>query len=407
MLRRVIVLSLATVLWLPVSAQPQTHIVSIAPGRQAANHDSYLPRVSADGRRIVFVSKASNLVAGDFNGKEDIFLWDGRADPPVIRLISMAPNGAPANGPSEWPSISPDGNYVAFNSTATNLGAPPTNGLSNVYVSDISGMTTLTWFTEWVSRGYDGKVPTGSCSRPSMSDVGLVAFECHATATGMVPSDTNDCTDVFVADVDGVAIERVSTTSADVGATAFPYESCASQYPSISADGRLVAFESYARTLVADDTNGVVDIFVKNRDTRALERVMADVGDPHTGLQPNGTSLRPAISGDGAFVAYESQATNLHIPSSLSEPPKGVYRVYRTALSPSTGTTLRSQLASETSDGSPAPGIRASINHDGSRVSYEANNQVWLWAVHAALLHPADLGHARLPDSIGGRPGQR
>ena len=64
----------------------------------------------------------------------------------------MATNGTLANGPSEWPSISPDGNIVAFNSSATNLGAPPTHGVSNVYVRDISGATTLTWFTEWISR---------------------------------------------------------------------------------------------------------------------------------------------------------------------------------------------------------------------------------------------------------------
>ncbi len=374
MSRRLVVLGLLVAMGFPSGLRAQTHIVSLATGRKAANHDSYQPRVSADGRRIVFVSKASNLVAGDFNGKEDVFLWDGRADPPVIRLISMAPNGAPANGPSEWPSISPDGNYVAFNSSATNLGAPPTNGWSNVYVRNISGMTTLTWFTEWVSRAYDGKVPNGHCGRPSMSDVGLVAFECHSLANNMVPSDRNECGEVFVADVDGVAIERVSTTSGGVEARSFPYESCASQYPSISADGRLVVFESYARTLVPNDTNGFVDIFVKNLETRSLQRVMADVSDPRTGLQPNGTSLRPAISGDGRFVAYESQATNL---ANLLEPTTGgVYRVYRTDLA--TNDPQRTMMASRTGGGSAAPGIRASINHDGSVVAYEADNQVYL-----------------------------
>ncbi|WP_239490219.1 hypothetical protein [Luteitalea sp. TBR-22] len=339
--------------------------MSRAPDRSPANHDSYQPRVSADGLRIVFTSKASNLVANDTNGKEDIFLWDGRANPAVIVRLSVSTGGAQANGPSENPSISPDGNVVAFNSTATNLGAPETSGWSNVYVRRIAG-AQATWSTTWVSRTWPGatlRVPNSHCGRPSMSNVGLVAFEC--LAGNMVANDTNGSTDVFVVGLDGTGIERVSTRPGNVeGKNGY------SQYPSISADGNLVAFESYSNTLAtgaaAGDDNNCPDVFVKNRATGDLRRLNA-----FHDIQPKGSSLRPSISGNGRFVVFESQAYNMS-----SEPtPKTFWEIYRYDLTLSLQDPDAVVLVSTAEFG----GYRAAINHTGSKVAYEIADQIYLW----------------------------
>jgi Tol biopolymer transport system component len=365
MRRRIVVLGLLAVLGCSTGVFGQAHLLSKAPDQSPANHDSTQPRVSADGLRIVFTSKASNLVAGDTNGKDDVFLWDGRANPAAIVRLSVSTTGAQADGPSENPSISADGNIVAFNSTATNLGAPDTSGWSNVYVREIDG-PQATWTTTWVSRPRPGavpNVPNSHCGRPSISSVGLVAFECMAS--NMVANDTNGVTDVFVARVEGFDVERVSTRPGNVEA-----KNGYSQYPSISADGNLVAFESYSNTLVtgaaSGDTNNCPDIFVKNRATGDLRRLNA-----FHDVQPNGSSLRPSMSGNGRFVVFESQAYNM----SSDAPPPTFWEVYRYDLQASLQDPDAVTLVSTTEFG----GFRASVNQDGSKVAYETADQIYIW----------------------------
>ena len=308
----------------PTSVSAQAHLVSLAPNRVAANNDSHQPRVSADGLRVVFSSKASNLVTGDNNGKEDVFLWDGREKPAVIVRISVASGGTEAEGGSQWPSISPAGDYVAFTSNAPNLGGPVGDTLEKVYVRHIGG-PRANWTTTWASRPYNGQTPDRYCTKPSMSDVGLVAFECYAT--NMVANDTNGCLDVFVANVLGGMIRRVNTTTNGEETRHFApeYPFCYSEFPSISADGTLVAFQSSAKNLVTGDNNKAVDVFVKNLKTTILSWMNGlDNADP------KGASQRPAISGDGRFVAFESQATNMADDGN----PHGISQVYRVTLDP-------------------------------------------------------------------------
>ncbi len=330
---------------------------------EPANGECRNPRVSADGRRVVFVSKATNLEPLSTTGLEHVYLWDARGALPRVLLVSQSTAGLRANGPSENPSISPDGNYVAFNSTATNLGAPATGGWSNVYVHAIldpdgaAGPLEETRTTTWVSRTSSGQAPAAHCGRPSMSGVGLVAFEC--LAANMVPGDTNDSSDVFVATVAGTDLERVSTTSGNSQATG-GY----SWWPSISADGQLVAFMSYATNLVPIDSNNTNDVFVKDRRDGRVRRMNSS-----NNTQPLGSSYEPAISADGRFVAFASDATNM-VPGLGTE---RIIRIYRVDLDPSAADTHR--LVSTREFG----GVRAGINADGSKVAYELDNQTYLW----------------------------
>ncbi len=154
--------------------------------------------------------------------------------------------------------------------------------------------------TERVSVHSAGTEGNGTSFDGSISADGrFVAF--HSAATNLVPGDTNDDTDIFVRDRQLGLTERVSVRSG----SGQVYGD--SEYPSISAGGRYVAFQSYAYDLVPGDTDGYLDIFVRDRQLGLTERVSVD----STGAQGNGDSPDPSISADGRFVAFRSFATNL------------------------------------------------------------------------------------------------
>jgi Tol biopolymer transport system component len=111
-----------------------TRRVSVGPGGQQANRYSFAPAISAHGRFVAFRSLASNLVAGDTNGTEDVFVRDRRAQ--VTRRVSVGPGGQQANFSSGEPAISAHGRFVAFDSGASNLVAGDTNNKWDVFVRD-------------------------------------------------------------------------------------------------------------------------------------------------------------------------------------------------------------------------------------------------------------------------------
>ncbi|MGH2537890.1 MAG: TolB family protein, partial [Candidatus Promineifilaceae bacterium] len=148
----------------------QTSLVSIASDGTQGNYDSGLSSVSADGRYVAFTSGASNLVAGDTNGLFDVFVHD--RDSGQTSRVSVASDGAEGNGVSDWPSISADGRYVAFQSLASNLVGDDTNGYLDVFIHDRdSGQTSR------VSVAWDGDEGNGDSWEPSISADGrYVAF---------------------------------------------------------------------------------------------------------------------------------------------------------------------------------------------------------------------------------------
>jgi len=271
----------------------ETTRVSIASDGTEGTDSSWRPSASADGRFVAFYSYASNLVAGDTNGYADIFVHDRQTG--ETTRVSVASGGDEGNGSSENRSISADGLFVAFDSYSSNLVAGDTNGERDVFVHDRqTGQTTR------VSVASDGAQGNSYSYCPSISADGLfVAFQ--SDASNLVPGDTNTAADIFVHDRDTGDTTRVSVAAGgDEGNNS-------SGYPSISGDGRFMAFYSSASNLVAGDTNGERDVFVHDRQTGQTTRVSVASG----GDGGNGMSGNPSVSADGAFVAFESMANNL------------------------------------------------------------------------------------------------
>jgi Tol biopolymer transport system component len=267
--------------------------VSVSSNGAQGNHDSYDWSISPDGRSVPFVSEATNLVAGDTNGATDVFVRDRRAE--STERVSVNSSAAQGNGDSEGGSLSADARYVAFYSGASNLVAGDTNDTDDVFVRD-----RQTGRTERISVNSSAAQSDGSSSGGSVSADGrYVAFDSEAT--NLVAGDTNGRWDVFVRDPRTGRTERVSVNSGAAQASHDSYDG------SVSADGRYVAFESVAANLVAGDTNGATDVFVHDRHTGRTERVSVTSGS----AQGNGDSDGGALSADGRYVAFFSVAANL------------------------------------------------------------------------------------------------
>ena len=175
---------------------------------------------------------------------------------PDITRDSVASDGTEGNDGSYRPSLSSDGRYVAFHSSTSNLVAGDTNGVADIFVHDRRmGKTSR------VSTASDGTEGNNNSYDPSISSDGrYVAF--YSYAANLVAGDTNGVADIFVHDRLTGETARVSTASDGTEGNNDSYD------PSISSDGRYVAFESWATNLVAGDTNGRRDIFVSKNEQR-------------------------------------------------------------------------------------------------------------------------------------------
>src|SRR5260221_594179 len=263
--------------------------------------------MSADGRYVAFDSEAHNLVSGDTNAAGDIFVrdrWNGTTE-----RVSVDSAGVQGNGFSFSPSISADGRYVAFHSSASNLVVGDTNGFTDVFVHDRQSGTT-----ERVSIDSGGTQGNWESGLPSISADGhFVAFWSYAT--NLVAGDTNGVPDDFVRDLWNGQTRRVNIASGGAQANNACY------YSSISADGRYVAFSSLADNLVGGDFNGYYDVFIHDRQTGVTDRMSVSStggeGDDDSGT--NGIS----ISADGRYTAFDS-AGNLLVPGDTN----GIWDVF-------------------------------------------------------------------------------
>lgn len=271
-----------------------TTLVSISIFATAGNRDSLNASISGDGSYVAFQSDADDLVANDFNGVTDVFLHELSTG--ITTRVSTDSAGLEAvGGNSGAPSLNHDGQVIAFSSYATNLIPADTNGLSDVFVHELSsGLTTL------VSANLSGNVGSGFSQIPSISDDGtLVAFE--SSASDLVNSDGNFATDVFVRDLNGGSTTRVSVD--DMGTEG----NDGSNSASISGDGLFVAFASQADNLIGADNNGVRDVFVHEIAVAETSRVSVD----SAGTEATAMSGVPAISGDGNLIVFISDAIDL------------------------------------------------------------------------------------------------
>lgn len=258
--------------------------------------------------QLIFESDATNLVAGDTNGATDIFsefnqvLGVGS----ILRRISVATDGTQANGPSRWPTSVPHSywDWVAYESDATNLVPGDTNGMTDIFLARFSLGGDLE--TTRASVGPGGTQANGPSRRPYLASPDgnslIAAFE--SDATNLVPGDTNGATDVFVRNVDTGIVERISV------ATGGGQANGPSSTRRVSADGRYVVFTSIATNLVSNDTNGKTDVFVHDRVTRSTSRVNVDsAGNQSAGDPGNPASIGFEQPAEG--IAFASGASDL------------------------------------------------------------------------------------------------
>jgi TolB protein len=265
--------------------------LTVAPGGRQTDGDSFAPVISTDGRFVAFASTATNLVPGPA-GESDVYLLDRRTG--KLDRISETPAGTPGDGWSSGASISGDGRYVTFETSAANL--LPGKGTGNVALYD---RRTGRLSTVNVEDGGDGLATEGSYWA-SISDNGrFVAYV--SGEPDMVPADTNGVRDVFVRDLVRGTTVRASSTATG-GQTTEP-----ALGPDVTDDGRFVTFWSEDATLVPGDTNGGADAFLRDLragTTRALSATAA-------GVIGDSTSSDPRITPDGRYATYSGAAGNL------------------------------------------------------------------------------------------------
>ncbi|MEN3356287.1 MAG: hypothetical protein V7637_269, partial [Mycobacteriales bacterium] len=262
--------------------------VSVAPDGSAANSRSLGMDLSATGRFAAFSSDASNLVDGDTNGVADAFVRDLRAG--VTTRVSVASDGSQANASVGQVGFSATGRYVLLLSAASNLVAGDTNGATDLFLHD-----TRTGVTTRVNVADDGTETNGFIEHsPTVSADGrFVAFT--STATNLVSGDNNGEADVFVRDLRRGHTRRVSVGLAGAESNGRGTGAL------ISAGGRYVAFGAVATNLVAGDTNGVQDVFVRDLVVGRTTRVSVT---PDGGQTSTWSAQLDAISADGTSVAF-------------------------------------------------------------------------------------------------------
>lgn len=333
----------------------------------AANHDSGIAfqgyAASADGRFVAFGSQASNLVVGDNNGAIDVFVRDRLLG--TTERVSVHSNGTEGWCTSTYPSISDDGRYVAFYScTPFELEVPSLR--ADVYVHD-----RLTHTTRLVSVTPQGTPADSFSTSPSLSADGrYVAFD--SCASDLVAGDANAQCDIFVRDLSTGTTTLVTRSIDTAGADDSTYA------PQIARNGRYVAFQSSASNLVPDDTNATGDVFVFDRTTQTLERVSVASAEE----QSNNLSYLTGISDDGSQVLIFSLATNFV----ANAPFAAMYLRDRDA-----GTT---EIVSRTSSGQPLfSGGPAALSGDGRRVVFGTNSQDVAPDGYKLLLFDRDTAH--------------
>lgn len=261
-----------------------------------SNGASERPPISGDGRIVGFSSVASNLIAGDTNGVADVFVRDFNSG--TLTRVSVSSGGVQSNGFSGHTSMSLDGRFVVFSSDATNLVSGDTNGATDVFVRDRQLGTTER--VSVTSSGAEGNGTSFNYMHAISSGGRYVVF--HSDASNLVTGDTNGATDIVLHDRALSTTVRISVDSAGLQSNG------PSSLATIAVlNGRYFTYQSTATNLVANDTNGVSDIFVYDQNTQLTTRVSVS----SLGVQGDDASTRASISGNGDTVVYASLSSNL------------------------------------------------------------------------------------------------
>ena len=288
----------------------ETTRVSVTSDGSQATVGGSAPAISGDGRYIAFLSNGPDLVPDDTNGSTDVFLHDRQTG--VTSRVSVDSAGTQGNGQSIAPALSSDGKFVGFVSAASNLVANDTNGAQDVFVHELQ--TGVTSRVSVASGGSEGNGASGDTSGMGAADHDgylsgdgrIVTFS--SAASDLVAGDTNGVADIFVHDRHTGSTSRISLDSGGAQANGDSF------FPTITPDSRFVAFGSLASNLVAGDTNAVADVFVHDRQTGITSRVSVDSsGTQGNEDSPQGDAgfEPPVMSSDGSLVAFASFASNL------------------------------------------------------------------------------------------------
>jgi Tol biopolymer transport system component len=337
------------------------------------------PVISADGRHVAFWSAAPDLVPGDSNEHQDVFVRDVRTNATTRASVDMA--GGDANADSFYPSISADGRFVAFASRATDLVTGDTSSLEDIFVRDLVNQTTTR-----VTVDTGGGAPDALSESSRISADGRHVVYVSA-ATDLVLGDFNGVDDVFVRDLDAATTTRASVDTGGGDPDGPSGLHAAGSSPAIDADGSRVVFQSAATDLIPVDGNGAADVFVRDLDAASTTRASVDT----SGGDPDGPSDarcgKTAISDDGNIVGFCSFATDLVAGDGSSNADVFVRDL-------NAGTTA---WASEDTSG----GAGASLSADGRYVAFQTTG-IFVHDVKTGSTIRADAWLGRGGDGISG-----
>ena len=333
---------------------PRVEVLSVAGDGTIGNGESLFATISRDQRFVAFGSEATNLVAGDRNGVRDIFLRDRNLK--TTERISLGPLGAEGDGLSNDPSISDDGRFVVFASKASNFAIVDTNQTWDVFLLDRQGNGLTCLSCDALGRAADKQ----SLQARISGDGRFVVFQSDAALT---PGDANPNGDIYLYAREEKLLSLV--TQAANGK---------SWYPSISRNGDLIAFDSFASNLVPGDTNGERDVFTFRRSTMAMARVSV----ASNGAQGQHMSTTPALAADAEVVAFSSWSYEFATPS--------VYNLDAYARDFSAGTTSRMSQSASGNQGDRESWFPA-ISADGRFVAFDSTAENLTSGSTGGLLH--------------------
>ena len=309
-----------------------TKLISAAPTGEEGNGDSFFPAISGDGKTVAFESYSSNLVQSDKNGIRDIFVWHSATN--KIETVSIGAKGVEEDAESYEPSVSGDGNLIAFTSTASNISVVKKDvSNNNVFLRDLQKDTTI-------MISIDPKTKKGGGgSKPSISSDGTrIAF--YSTVP-LVPDDNNGFWDIYLWEKNNPKLKRVSLTNDHKERNQGSESANRVVAPSISGNGQFIAFTTTASNMVTGDDNNLQDVFVFNipKDSVVIASVNT-AGKPGDADSPIEQGEKIAITFDGKWVAFSTKATNLGVPASnivMHNMKSGVNKVVSSVVGSSVG----------------------------------------------------------------------
>ncbi len=282
----------------------ETRLISKSASGEEANGNNHVPAISADGKTVAFESYATNLSATDNNGARDIYVWQGQTG--KISLVSKSQFGEAANSESMDPTVSGDGTIIAYSSNASNLD-PNSKGGVNVFVHDL-----LSGTTELISKDYEtGKGVGGSV--PSISEDGTKVVFCSFSYR-LTQNDNNNLWDIFLWERSSPRLRRISFTESGTERNQGTESSSRQVAPSISGDGRFVAYATTASNMVQGDDNEMQDVFICSTSGGFVKRISKAGTTDTNGDSPISQGEKIGISYDGRWITYNTNADNLGVP---------------------------------------------------------------------------------------------